>query len=79
MNKQLLLPLPMEFISEILTENDFAPCPPDIVVENTDDTRVGLGAGVLTFKVAAGIPVWFPAYKNNGKARVGVPDPVRFK
>ena len=43
------------------------------------DTLVGLGAGVLTFMFTAGIPVWFPAYKNNGKARPGVPEPVRFK
>ena len=61
MNKQLLFPLQMELISEILMEKDFAPCPPDMVVEKTEETLVGLGAGVLTFNVAAGIPVWFPA------------------
>jgi len=79
MNKQLLLPLPMEFIRAVEIVKDFAPCPADMVVENTADTLVGLGAGVLTFIFAAGIPVWFPAYKNNGKARPGVPEPVRFK
>ena len=57
MNRQLLLPFPMEFIRAVEIVKDFAPCPPDIVVENTADTLVGLGAGVLTFMFTAGIPV----------------------
>ena len=61
MNRQLLAPLQIEFISAIFTAKDFAPCPPDIVVWETADTLVGLGAGVLTFKFNAGIPLWFPA------------------
>jgi len=38
---------------EILT--DFEPCPPEIVVEKTEDTLVGLVAGELTFIVGAGM------------------------
>jgi hypothetical protein len=55
MKRQLLLPLPMEFISAVEIPTDFAPCPPDIVVVKTPDTLAGRAAGVLTLFVRAGI------------------------
>ena len=55
MNRQLLAPLPMEFINAVDIPTLFAPCPAEIVVEKTEDTRVGLGAGVLTFTFTAGM------------------------